>query len=110
MKSAFFIRMFPKETPIKLLIEHAAILEEISRLIKPLIESWFQNEDIYEQMKFISKRESDADEIKFQIRKMLSQSVRTPFAVKDILKRHGIGVIFLHYFCKLLINLFQACR
>ncbi|HDS03409.1 MAG TPA: DUF47 family protein [Firmicutes bacterium] len=85
MKSAFFIRMFPKETPIKLLIEHAAILEEISRLIKPLIESWFQNKDIYEEMRFISKRESDADEIKFQIRKMLSQSVRTPFAVKDIL-------------------------
>ncbi len=85
MKSAFFIRMFPKETPIQLLIEHAAVLEEISRLIKPLMEAYFNNEDIHERMKFISKRESDADEIKFQIRRMLSQSVRTPFAVKDIL-------------------------
>lgn len=85
MGTAFFKKMFPKESPIKLLIEHAIILEDVTKKVKILVEKYFNDEDISELVEDISRQESKADDLKFEIRKILAESVRTPFAIKDIL-------------------------
>lgn len=85
MKSSFFLKMFPKESPIQSLIEHAALLEKAANLLPGLMRDYFDGKSIEETVRTISDLESQADEIKFKIRKMLSSTVRTPFAVKDIL-------------------------
>ena len=85
MRSSFLLKMFPKESPIQSLIDHAGLLETAVKKLPGLIEDYFNGKEISATVKEISSIESQADDLKFKIREMLSTTVRTPFAVKDIL-------------------------
>ena len=77
--------LLPKETPLEFIIEHGEILEEVSKVMEALTLSYFAHEDITENVKFISARESDADAIKFKFRKMLDKNVKVPFPKQTLL-------------------------
>lgn len=85
MGVAFFKRMFITTTPLQLLIAHAKILEEVSNVTIQLVKDYFEGKDISETVKYISDKESEADDIKFQIRKVLAKSYKMPYAVSDLL-------------------------
>ncbi len=85
MGVAFFLKMFPKKAPIDLLLKHTEILEDLSKEIIPLIDDYINEKDISEKVKEISRKESQADDLKFELRKILSKNIKTPFAVRDLL-------------------------
>lgn len=82
--------LFPQDAPLKLLIQHADILDELAKLLLPLTEKYFKGEDISETVAYICKREHEADEVKFKLRNVLKSSVKVPFAIKGMLD-------YLHY-------------
>lgn len=86
MQGSFVSELFPKHTPMELLIEHAEILSEVTKDVKPLVEKYFNNEDIGELVDRISDKESKADKIKFKLRKMFHKKIKTPYAAKDLLE------------------------
>jgi len=90
MFKSFLSDMFPQDTPLKLLIQHADILDELGKKLLPLTESYFKGEDISDMVAYICKREHEADEIKFKLRNVLKSSVKVPFAIKGMLD-------YLHY-------------
>ncbi len=69
-------RLLPKDTPIQFIIDHGAILKEVSEVMEELSIKYFKRTDISELVNFISHKESDADEIKFNLRKMLDKHVK----------------------------------
>lgn len=72
--------LLPKDTPIQLIIEHGKILKEVSNVMEDLTTAYFERRDISELVRFISDKESDADEIKFKMRKMLDNPhFKVPF-------------------------------
>lgn len=71
--------LLPKETPVQLIIAHGAILKEITSVLESLALKYFEKQDISELVTFISDKESEADEIKFDFRKMLDQYIKVPF-------------------------------
>ncbi len=85
MGVTFFVKMFPKKAPIDLLLKHAEILEDLSKEIIPLVDDYLNGKDISAKVKDISRMESQADNFKFDLRKMLSKNIKTPFAVRDLL-------------------------
>lgn len=85
MGVTFFVKMFPKKAPIDLLLKHAEILEDLSKEIIPLVDDYLSGKDISAKVKDISRMESQADNFKFDLRKMLSKNIKTPFAVRDLL-------------------------
>ena len=85
MGVTFFVKMFPKKAPIDLLLKHAEILEDLSKEIIPLVDDYLSGKDISVKVKDISRMESQADNFKFDLRKMLSKNIKTPFAVRDLL-------------------------
>jgi len=85
MGVAFFLKMFPKKAPIDLLLKHTKILEDLSKEIIPLIDDYINRREITEKVKNISIKESQADDLKFELRKLLSKNIKTPFAVRDLL-------------------------
>ncbi len=82
--------LFPKDAPLKLLIQHADVLDELAKLLVPLTEKYFNGENIDEMVAYICKREHEADELKFKLRNVLKSSVKVPFAIKGMLD-------YLHY-------------
>lgn len=82
--------LFPQDAPLKLLIQHAEILDELAKLLVPLTEKYFKGDDISETVAYICKREHEADEVKFKLRNVLKSSVKIPFAIKGMLD-------YLHY-------------
>ncbi len=82
--------LFPQDAPLKLLIQHADILDELGKKLLPLTERYFKGEDITEMVEYICRREHEADEIKFKLRNVLKSSVKVPFAIKSMLD-------YLHY-------------
>lgn len=85
MTSSIFKKLFPQNEPLSLLIEHALILEESVKLLKPLFESYFNQQDISPHANKISRLESQADDIKFKIRKSIASGIRIPFDKADFL-------------------------
>lgn len=72
--------LLPKETPLELLIEHVEILKEVSNVMEELAITYFKQKNISKLVKFIAEKESDADAIKFKLRKMLDQHMKVPFS------------------------------
>jgi len=85
MVKTIFSHLFPGNTPINLIIEHSKILEELSKELEPLVRDYFDGKDITERVKYISRRESDADDIKFQMKNLLTKSMKVPFSKKDLI-------------------------
>lgn len=85
MGVAFFLKMFPKKAPIDLLLKHTEILENLSKKIIPLVDDYIDGKDISHQVEEISDLESMADHYKFDLRKLLSKNIKTPFAIRDLL-------------------------
>jgi len=85
MGVSFFKNMFVKETPIKLLIEHAKILEDVCKTATELVKDYFNGKDISEKVKYISDQESKADDLKFDIRKLIAKNYKTPYSASDVL-------------------------
>ncbi len=85
MGVTFFKNMFVKETPLKLLIEHAKILEEVSEIATELVKDYFLGKDIQEKIKFISDKETQADNLKFDIRKIVGKNYKMPYSAGDFL-------------------------
>ena len=85
MGVTFFKNMFIKETPLKLLIEHAKILEEVSEVATELVKDYFLGKDIQEKIKFISDKETQADNLKFDIRKIVGKNYKMPYSASDFL-------------------------
>jgi predicted phosphate transport protein (TIGR00153 family) len=85
MGVSFFKNMFVKETPIKLLIEHAKILEDVCKTATELVNDYFKGKDISEKVKYISDQESKADDLKFDIRKLIAKNYKTPYSASDVL-------------------------
>lgn len=83
MKSVF-LKIFPKITPIELILEHADILFDLSKKMEILIDLYLKDEDITELVKYISKKESEADDIKFKVREELSKNIKLPFTRKEL--------------------------
>lgn len=77
--------LFPQDAPLKLLIQHADILDELGKKLLPLTEKYLHGEDITEMVEYICARESEADEIKFKLRNSLKKSVKLPFTIKSVL-------------------------
>ncbi len=77
--------LFPQDAPLKLLIQHADILDELGKKLFPLTEKYLHGEDITEMVQYICARESEADEIKFKLRNSLKKSVKLPFTIKSVL-------------------------
>jgi predicted phosphate transport protein (TIGR00153 family) len=77
---SFFTNFFPKETPIKLLIEHAKILEDVSKVMPELVIKYLDWQDISELVTFIVNKENEADDIKMKLRNLLTQNVKVPFS------------------------------
>ncbi len=71
--------LLPKDTPLQLIIEHVEILKEVSEVMEELATTYFKQENISKLVEFISQKESDADEIKFKLRKMLDKHIKVPF-------------------------------
>ena len=71
--------LLPKDTPIDLIIEHGKILEEVSNVMEDLTSAYFARGDISELVEFVSHKESEADDIKFKMRKMLDKHIKVPF-------------------------------
>lgn len=85
MGVTFFKKMFITTTPLQLLIEHAKILEDVSNVTIQMVKDYFEGKDIADAVKYISDEESKADDIKFQIRKVLAKNYKMPYAVSDFL-------------------------
>ncbi len=86
MGVSFFKNMFVKETPLKLLIEHAKILEEVSNTSFDLVNDYFEGKDISDKIQFISDKESEADKLKFDIRKLVGKNYKMPYSAGDFLQ------------------------
>src|SRR5512136_2005020 len=82
---SFFANFFPKETPIKLLIEHAKILEDVSKVMPELVIKYLDWQDISELVTFIVNKENEADDIKMKLRKLLTQNVKIPFSKSELI-------------------------
>lgn len=78
--------LLPKEAPIELFIAHVELLREVSNVMEELATHYFNREDITELVRFISEKESAADEIKFTLRKMLDKNVKVPFPKPSLLQ------------------------
>lgn len=86
MPESFISKLFPKDTPIELLIEHAEILHEVTEKLEVVVEKYLKNEDIDDLVKEISDKESRADKIKFKLRALFSKKIKTPYAATDVLE------------------------
>jgi predicted phosphate transport protein (TIGR00153 family) len=82
---SFFTNFFPKETPIKLLIEHAKILEDVSKVMPDLVIKYLDWQDISELVTFIVNKENEADDIKMKLRNLLTQNVKVPFSKSELI-------------------------
>ncbi len=85
MSSSIFKKLFPQNEPLKLLIEHALLLEDAVKILKPMFESYFKNDNIDLHVNKICILESRADDIKFQIRKIIGTGIKIPFEKSDFL-------------------------
>lgn len=78
--------LLPQNTPLQLMIEHGDILEELSSILEDLVIEYFEHRDIADLVSFISHKESAADTIKFNLRKILDNPrIKVPFPKPTLL-------------------------
>ncbi|MBN1150303.1 DUF47 family protein [candidate division WOR-3 bacterium] len=85
MNTSIFKKLFPQSEPLNLLVEHAQLLEESIKHLKPMFEKYFAGESIEEHSAVICTNESRADDLKFNIREIISSGIKIPFDKSDFL-------------------------
>ncbi len=83
MFNSIFRKLLPDETPITLIRKHAELIKKSADLLPQLLEDYFAGKDIDELVSQISDMESQADDIKFQLRELINKSIKTPFGRSD---------------------------
>ncbi len=80
----FIDRMFPKESPLDLMILHGEKIEEAVRFLKPAFDKFFEGEPPTDYSEKVDKLEKEADNIKYRIREVYSKLKYTYFEKSDI--------------------------
>ncbi len=78
-------KLLPNVDPIEKIVEHAKIIEEESKYLKPLFEKYFNDEDVDEIYDKIDKYEQEADRIKGELRSQLKKGYKYRFDRFNIL-------------------------
>jgi len=80
----FIDRMFPKESPLDLMILHGEKIEEAVRFLKPAFDKFFDGVPPLDYSEKVDKLEKEADNIKYRIREVYSKLKYTYFGKSDI--------------------------
>lgn len=81
----FIGKLFPPESPLKLLYDHAKLVEKAAEQITVALEKFFRNEPLDELVQMIDQLEDEADEIKIRIREVYSRLKFVYFDRVDLL-------------------------
>ncbi len=81
----FVGKMFPKQSPLKLLYEHAIVTHNAAQFIIPALNSYFDNQSIDQMCTQVDILEDKADELKVMIRESYSKLKFVYFDRVDIL-------------------------
>ncbi len=84
MFNSILRKLLPDETPLTLIKQHIELIDKSVNLLPGLIKDYFAGKDISETVHQISEMESQADEIKFQLRDLITQNVKIPFGRSDL--------------------------
>ncbi|MBN2364272.1 DUF47 family protein [candidate division WOR-3 bacterium] len=85
MNTSIFKKLFPQNEPLNLLIEHALLLDDSIKILKPMFELYFNDENIDKYSSVICTNESRADDVKFKIREIIATGIKIPFDKSDFL-------------------------
>ncbi len=77
-------KLLPNETPLNLIRQHVNLIDKSINMLPNLIKDYFEGKDISQTVHQISEMESQADEIKFQLRDLITQNVKIPFGRSDL--------------------------
>lgn len=83
---AIFQRLFPKDTPINMILDHVNCIYEVSLFIKQMVNDYLNDKEIFRFIEQISYFERKADSIKNDIRQLIRKSFKISFAREDILE------------------------
>lgn len=81
----FVEKMFPKQSPLKLLYEHAIVTQNAAQFIIPALNNYFDNQSIDQMCTQVDILEDKADELKIMIRESYSKLKFVYFDRVDIL-------------------------
>lgn len=81
----FIGRLFPQESPLKLLYDHAKLVEQAAEQISPALRKFLSNESIDDLARLVDELEDEADEIKVRIREVYSKLKFVYFDRMDLL-------------------------
>lgn len=81
----FVGKMFPKQSPLKLLYEHAIVTQNAAQFIIPALNNYFDNQPIDQMCTQVDILEDKADELKIMIRESYSKLKFVYFDRVDIL-------------------------
>lgn len=81
----FVGKMFPKQSPLKLLYEHAIVTQNAAQFIIPALNNYFDNQSIDQMCTQVDILEDKADELKIMIRESYSKLKFVYFDRVDIL-------------------------
>lgn len=81
----FIGKMFPKQSPLKLLHEHALVTQKAAEFIVPALKNYFDNLSIDQMCTEVDKLEDRADELKILIRESYSKLKFVYFDRVDVL-------------------------
>lgn len=83
MFNSILRKLLPDQTPIMLIRKHAELIKQSANMLPQLIEDYFAGRDITQAVQKISNMETEADNIKFELRDLINQNIKTPFARND---------------------------
>ena len=78
-------KLLAKDTPIQLLIDHAKVIEDVSKVMEELVAKYLDRKNITELVTFIADKENEADDVKMELRKLLEKNVKVPFSKQELL-------------------------
>lgn len=81
----FIGKLFPQQSPLKLLYEHAQLVGKAANQILPALERFFHNEPVEDLSQTVDRLENEADEIKVRIREVYSKLKFVYFDRVDLL-------------------------
>ncbi|MCS7174575.1 DUF47 domain-containing protein [Pseudothermotoga sp.] len=83
--SRFIGKLFPQESPLKLLYEHAKLVEQASGQILPAFRKFLSGEPVEDLAQLVDELEDKADEVKVRIREVYSKLKFVYFDKMDLL-------------------------
>ncbi|MGB9820973.1 MAG: DUF47 domain-containing protein [Pseudothermotoga sp.] len=81
----FLGKMFPKQSPLRLLYEHALVTQEAAKFLIPAMKNYFENNSVDQMCDQVDRLEDKADELKIMIRESYSKLKFVYFDRVDIL-------------------------